>query len=132
MDADGFIEVWRKRFEHRGIPYEIALLRYYNKQNPSVRLNRIGKHAVLEYTEESKPLHDFVEDVFGDYTWLWDDTLHYGMRDWDEEQMIEYLHGEAKDDIDWLLDKGEITLLNRIEELKKRIKELKKLTRRRS
>ena len=48
-----FIEIWRKRYVYRGIPYEIACVKHVGK-----KWNKAGMHCVLDPTEEW-------EDVWG-------------------------------------------------------------------
>jgi len=125
MSRDGFIEVWRGRFSYRGIPYEIALLRYFSLNDPEAKLNRIGKHAVLEYPDELEELAEFIREWFRKDEWLYRDTLHPGQEDWDENMMIQQMHKEAKEHIDWLLDSSVNTLKKKVEELENLIKRVK-------
>ena len=124
MSRDGFIEVWRKRFFYRGIPYEIALLRYFNLNNPEAKLSRTGKHAVLEYPDELEELARFVNMWLGEDDWLYRDTLLRG-RDWDEEMMVQQMHKEARECIDWLLDSSVNILKKKAEELENLIERAK-------
>ena len=101
-----FIEIWRKRYVYRGIPYEIACVKHVGK-----KWNKAGMHCVLDPTEEW-------EDVWqtfllkGGMRWLWVDTL-YGEekrpveKDWTVEQMVDYLHETAKRNIDFLWELAE-------------------------
>jgi hypothetical protein len=128
---DGFVLEWEAIYKYRGIEYAIRSLKYYtfNKDDPlNAGLNKIGRHLVLKYTDNSEKIYDFIYDVF-DTEILWKDTLHARMENWDIKRMIEYLHSVAKQEIDWLLDKSVKALEKRIKEIEKQIKELKKLIR---
>jgi len=125
LSRDGFIEVWRKRFSYRGIPYEIALFRYFSLNDPEAKLNRIGKHAVLEYPDELEELARFIREWFGKDEWLFRDTLHPGQEDWDENMMIQQMHKEARECIDWLLDSSVNILRKKAEELEDLIEKAK-------
>lgn len=117
MATSGFIEVWRERFTYRRFPYEIALLRHYNFNNSKYALNKIGMHAVLEYPKELEELADLLRKEFDIYDWLNRDTLHAGQEDWTKEQMIEQMHIEAKECIDWLLDEAINELLRKLKSI---------------
>jgi len=122
---DGFIVIWRKRYRYRGIPYDIAALKYFsfNEKDPlSARLNKIGIHLVLEYTEEWRDVHVLLDEWNLHSEWLWDDTLWDKMSDWSIEEMESYLHDRAKKDIDFLLDKAVEILESRVNRLKELIK----------
>jgi len=124
---DGLIEIWRKRYVYRGIPYEIACLKYFsfNQEDPlESGMNRIGMHCVLEYTQEFKEVHDLLEERGVYDNWLWEDTLHAGQEDWSLEQMIDWLHDVAKRDIDFLLDEAIRELVKKIYDDLSRVKDI--------
>lgn len=128
QNRDGFVETWRHCFTYRGIPYEIALLRYFSFNDPNARLNRIGKHAVLEYPEPLRELHNFIEATFGNSEWLFQDTLHGFQHDWTEQMMIKEMHERAKEDIDWLLDRAREELGKKLQTLRNLIEKALKET----
>lgn len=106
---DGNIVVYEERFEYKGIPYIIKILRYFQigvRLHEMRGLNKIGKFAVLEYSEEiaelAKFLNELPSEFTGIYDWLWRDTLHFGQEDWTLKQMVEQMHREAKECIDAL------------------------------
>jgi len=102
----GFIELWRKRYVYRGIPYEIACLKYFSFDLPNpldAKLNKTGVHCVLEYTKEWEQTHKLLRKLDIYYDWLWEDTLHTEQLDWTVEQMVNHLHEIAEKDIDFFL-----------------------------
>lgn len=123
---DGSCRVYEERFVHRGISYYLRINRYYQigiPLNQIKGMNHIAKWAVLEPTEKSQPLRDFVEqykEFFDVYDFLWADTLHSGMEDWDLKTQIEYLHKTAKEDIDKLLDNGSANIEKAVDDFKKK------------
>ena len=123
---DGFIEIWRKKFEYRGVPYEIAAMKYFsfNKEDPlKAGLNKIGIHLVLEYCKGWEEVHKLAENL-GNVSWLWEDSLHAGQEDWTLEQMEEFLHITAIGDIDWLLDDSIKVINNQIKDLEEMRKKI--------
>ena len=104
---DGIIEVWRKRYRYRGIPYEIACMQYFsfNCDNPlEAKINGVNRYLVLEYTKEYQLLHDIADKFFDRLDWLWDDCLHSFQQGWSLTRMEEWLHERAKSDIDFAKD----------------------------
>jgi hypothetical protein len=105
---DGFIKVYEERFEYKGVPYIIKVLRYFQigvPINEIKGINKIGKHAVLEYPPELNDLARFLEDISsitGFSEFLWRDTLHYNQQNWTLKQMVEQMHMEARECIDYL------------------------------
>ena len=119
---DGFIETWRRKFTHKGIVFELAILRYYDLDTGFRPLgNRISdRHVVVEYPKETEPLVKKLESL-GIEEFLWHDTLH----SWNDKQTLPEQLKEAYElainDINnlpkWLNKKEK--------ELKKKLRELK-------
>ena len=129
------VELWRKKFSHKGIAYEIAMIDHM--KHFSRPMNKIGKHVVLEYPQETEEFvaktSKFSEKCPGLDEFLFRDTLHAGQENWSEEQMIEQMHSEAKESIDALHScpaelrkKAEICAKELIEQAKEIEKELLK------
>ena len=99
---DGSFVVYEERFVKHGIPYFIKINRYYQIDVPLNKIqgmNKLGRWAVLEYTDETKPIHDLVSSLpypLGDSEWMWRDTLHYGQGDWTLKEMVAKMHEEAE------------------------------------
>jgi len=105
---DGTIEVWRRRYVYRGIPYEIAMLKYFTFNEPDPLnargLNNLGAYCILEHVDEWKEVEELLEELELKENWLWEDTLHPGMENWPIPVMVQWLHERAKGDINFLLD----------------------------
>ena len=86
-------ELWTRRFRYRGIPYKISMVVKDGK-----------KYALLRYPEELNTLGAIVVDLFLNWDWLWKDTTYTTVFHRSDEDMIRYLHSEARQDINWLLD----------------------------
>jgi len=101
-----FLEIWRKRYVYRGIPYEIACWKHVGK-----KWNKAGMHCTLERTEEWEDIWE-VFLLVGRMRWLWVDTF-YGdenwpvEKDWTVEQMVNYLHETAERNINFLWELAE-------------------------
>ena len=105
---DGVFVIYEEKFSHNRIPYSIKILRYYQIGVPlsEIRgMNHLGKWAVLEYPAEIKELAEFIHDnesLLSCYEWLYQDTLH----NWNDKQtlleMVDAMHGAAKEDIEEL------------------------------
>ena len=105
---DGHFIVYEEKFSYKGIPFFIKIFRYYQIGVPLSQIkacNRLGKHAVLEFTPELKELANFldtIQNLTGLYEFLWADTLHSGQENWTLKQMVDKMHRNGKDDIDKL------------------------------
>lgn len=119
---DGITTVFSEHREYRGFAYYIKIMRYYQINVPLDQIkgmNDYGKWAVLEYSEELKPLANFlqtIERITSLYEFLWQDTLHCGQNHWMLPQAVEWLEQQAHEDIDQLF-----TLKDKITEEMKRI-----------
>jgi len=120
---DGFIETWRRKFTHKGIAFELAILRYYDLDTGfrPITKNRISdRHVVVEYPKETEPLVNFIKSLDEYSEFLWHDTLH----SWNDGQtlpeQLEEAHELAISDISnlpkWFDEKEK--------ELKKKLREL--------
>jgi len=122
--VDGKVEVWRRRYVYRGVPYEIAMLKYFSFNEPdplnAIGMNNIGAYCVLEYVDDSvwKEVHQLLEELELKECWLWEDTVHLGMENWTIPEMVEWLHKRARKDIDFLLDDAQRIFIS---ELQKKI-----------
>jgi hypothetical protein len=127
---DGYVEEWRQTYNHRGIDYDIALLRYYqlNRNIYEIKgINKHKKHFVLEYPESSKKIVElFYKTWPEDSDFLYKDTLH----SWNEKQTLNEMFDEivkaAKQDIDNFLDNSDNELNAKIKELNELKVELKR------
>ena len=124
---DGFIEIWRKKYKYKGIAFELAILRYYdlttNKFKP-INNRKCDKHCVVEYPEETKKLKNKIDEL--EYNeFLYHDTLH----SWNDKQtlneQLQYAYITAIEDINNIPSILK-TQLNKIKEIKKILKELRK------
>lgn len=83
---DGYITVYREKRNHWGVPYELAVLRYFAVRRlpdnqfelTDYRINAIGKHVLVEGERLPPNLRDFL----GLDEFLWHDTLHSWQLDW--------------------------------------------------
>ena len=83
---DGFIETWRRKFVHKGVAFELAILRYYDLDDgfkPMLKDRISDRHVVVEYPEETKPLVEKLRRL-GIEDFLWHDTLH----SWNDRQTV--------------------------------------------
>ena len=124
---DGFIETWRRKFVHKGIAFELAVLRYYDLDSGFRPMsNRVSdRHVVVEYPEETKPLVEKLEWL-GIEDFLWHDTLHSWNDKQTLEQQLRVAYNQAIEDIETLPKK----LDEIIYELKEKIRiaeEIKKI-----
>jgi len=127
---DGFIEVWRKLYRYKGVPYEIACLKYFdfNREDPlKAGLNKVGMHLVLEYTKDWRDVHKLLESLDLYHFWLWEDTLHAFQKDWSLHEMEQWLHERAKRDIDFLIDEAVKVLEEKLNHLKKIVEKVKEV-----
>ena len=103
LSRDGYIETWRRKFIHKGIAFELAILRYYTLDDGFTTMyGRVSdRHVVVEYPEETKPLVKMLEEL-GVEDFLWHDTL----RSWNDRQtlpeQLEEAYRLAISDIDGL------------------------------
>jgi len=103
LSRDGYIETWRRKFVHKGIAFELAILRYYTLDDGFTTMRRrvSDRHVVVEYPEETRPLVGILEEL-GVEEFLWHDTLH----SWNAKQtlpeQLEEAYGWAISDIDGL------------------------------
>jgi hypothetical protein len=107
-------EVWRKRYTYRGVPYEIACVDH--KKHFGEAMNKIGRHYVLEYVRDAevfKRVNEVLHRLRLHDDWLWEDTMHLNQENWNDEEMINWLHERAREDIDFVLDKAERLLSER-------------------
>jgi len=104
---DGIIEVWRKKYRYRGMEYEVACMQYFsfNEKDPleATILDGINKYLILEYPNKYKIVHDFAWN-FLNGEWLWKDTAHSEFSGSSVEEMEEWIHKVAKEDIDYAKD----------------------------
>jgi len=132
---DGVIEVWRRRYVYRGVPYEIAMLKYFSFNEPeplnAIGFNNIGAYCVLEYVRDGvwNEVARLLRELELSERWLWEDTIHPDMENWTIPQMVEWLHKRAKEYIDFLLDDVETALEARIREMQEKAKRLSELIR---
>ena len=119
---DGFIETWRKRFEYKGIPFELAILRYYTFDEGFTPLSgRVcDRHVVVEFPEEIRDLVDLQESVGVD-EFLWHDTLHSWTENMDLWQQLQVAYEMAIKDIDNLPE----LLQSKIHELEEKLQKLR-------
>ena len=101
-----FLEIWRKRYVYRGIPYEIECVKHVGK-----KWNKAGMHCALTCTEEWKDVWEILL-LEGRMRWLWVDTLHGDEKwpvdkNWTVEQMVNYLHMTAERNINFLWELAE-------------------------
>jgi len=93
---DGFIQTWRKEFVYMGIPYELAILKYFTHvKGLDCGINRLGKHAVLEHSSKMKEVARIMNDFDAGDEFLFQDTLHSFQREWELKAMLNYLEEEA-------------------------------------
>ena len=106
----GTCEVYCERFEYRGVPYLIKILRYFQIGIPldqSKGMNDIGKWAVVETPDDMKELVDVVDSMSqetGLYEFLYHDSLHGGQEHFTLKKCVEVMHEAAKKDIDLFYD----------------------------
>jgi len=90
---DGFMTVYREKRNHRGVPYELAVSRYFAVRRlpdnqfelSDYRINAIGKHVVVEGERLPRNLREFL----GLDEFLYHDTLHSWQFDWPLKQQWE-------------------------------------------
>jgi len=83
---DGYITVYREKRSHWGVPYELAVFRYFAVRRlpdnqfelRDYRINAIGKHVLVE----GKRLPPNLREFLGLDEFLWRDTLHSWQLDW--------------------------------------------------
>lgn len=108
---DGLIEVYRERRIHRGIPYELAVTRYFavtrlpdnqfeirDYKSLPWRINAIGKYVVVE----GERLPHNLRELLGLDEFLWRDTLHYWQIGWSLRQQWDYAEKLAIQDCERL------------------------------
>jgi len=103
LSRDGLIQVWRKSYQYRNIPYELAMLQYFTLDQGifGKGMNQLGRHVVLEYPQELRKLVNYIVGLGVD-GFLYRDTLHAGQSDWTLEMMMQEMHEEAQDCINQL------------------------------
>lgn len=103
---DGFMTVYREKRSHRGVPYELAVFRYFAVRRlpdnqfelTDYRINAIGKHVLVEGERLPPNLGEFL----GLDEFLYHDTLHSWQVDWPLKQQWEYAEKLAIQDCERL------------------------------
>jgi hypothetical protein len=95
--------VWRRTYEHRGIKYDIAMLRYLSTQG-NIGMNQYSRWFVLEYPEETTHIVELAKKADENTEFLYKDTLHSWNDDQSPEEMFYEMVDYAKKDIDWFLN----------------------------
>lgn len=106
---DGFVTVYRERRIHWGIPYELAVIRYFavcrlpdnQFELKDYHLNAIGKHVVVEGFPLKRPPH-VLERFLGLDEFLYHDTLHSYQLDWSLKRQWDYAEKLAIQDCERL------------------------------
>lgn len=120
---DGRVVVYTDKRKHRGIPYLIKVIRYYDP-TPKRELVKAmtlkesnGKWAVLEHPKSVKKIVDFVSnnnDFFHKSNFLWEDTMHLWNDGMTLRRRVEVMDDMAKSDIDWFFDEMEASIHSHI------------------
>jgi len=83
---DGFMAVYREKRNHRGLHYELVVVRYFAVRRlpdnqfelTDYRINASGKHVLIE----GERLPPNLGELLGLDEFLWHDTLHSWQLDW--------------------------------------------------
>lgn len=124
---DGYISVGSVDVLYRGIPYYVAVLRYYSLNDVDKWIREPKYHAVVEHPKINDRIMEIVKHFDGYTEFLYHDTLHAGQEHYTLEQHIQTSQDEAESDIDWLLDKAIHQFQSKIAADQDMVNELKQL-----
>ena len=124
---DGYIRVGSVDVLYRGIPYYVAVLRYYSLNDMDKWIRKPKYHAVVEHPKINDRIMEIIRHFDGYTDFLYHDTLHAGQEQYTLEQHIQTSQDEAESDIDWLLDKAAYQFQSKIAVEQAMVKELKQL-----
>lgn len=124
---DGLITVYEEEKSHAGLHYKLKALRYFavtrlpygHFELRDARMNKLGKHVVVETDREGLSYEVLNLLNLGDF--LWHDTLHADQEDWSLKKQWEYAESLAVQDCE-LVANLEVQFDNKVAELRQELR----------